>query len=152
MSYFPWSQQKTYMTNFYPSLFLGTKALLRRRKKEKNPLYREQSSFLFPWKGVSSSFPSQKTKYNTVFQEFPETFTAVPALTSPLAEKKSWTFPLFYIERREGPESPALGNQWGSWAGAQVPKSLCHDNFGSRNSHGPEEHGGQQSESWKHIL
>lgn len=41
-SYFPWSQQKTYMTNFYPSLFLGTKALLRSRKK-KNILYIESN-------------------------------------------------------------------------------------------------------------
>lgn len=54
---------------------------------------------------VSSTFPLQRIKYHIVLQEFLETFTVVPSLTSPLAEKKSWTFPQFDMKRREGPES-----------------------------------------------
>lgn len=65
-----------------------------------------------------------------------------PALTPPLAEEKSWTFPQFYMHRRKGPESQALGNLWVSWARTQVPESQCWDDFGSKNHHVTEKHGG----------
>lgn len=75
-----------------------------------------------------------------------------PALTSPLAEEKSWTFPQFYTYRRKGPESQALGNPWVSWARTQVLELQHWDDFGSKDHRVTEKHGESQHGDWNHIL
>lgn len=112
---------------------------------------REKSSFLFLLRAVPQLFYPQRQSIILSSRNSQKLLLLSPALTSPWAEKKSWTFPISHV-KEERPRKPGPGESVGQLGQSPGPGVTGWDDFGSENHRVTEKHGESQHEGWNHIL
>lgn len=84
---------------------------------------------------ATSTFPSQKTKYNTGLQEFPETFSALPCFDFTLgSEKKAGLFPNFTSKGGKAQKARPWGIGMSAGPGARSLSHIVGMTLGARTA------------------